>query len=209
MANRRRGRIVNRRHLARLERERIQRNIITIATIVVLVLVLALVGYALITKRVIQPRQPVALVGGAEISTREFQARVRYERNQLVNRWLSTQQTMLSFGEDVNAQGFFQNLLNQITFQLEPDTLGRNILNTLIDDRIIRQEAATREITVTKEELEEALQNLFGYYEGRATANTNRHPNPLSDFYAYFAAIKLAHHANSHRYAHTYWCDHN
>lgn len=166
MAKRRRSPIVNRRHLARRERENIQSRLLTIGTIVVVAVIVILVSAGFINERIIKPRQPVAIVNGTEISTDEFQARVRYERNQLVNQYLNTLQTAQLFGNDPNTQAFFQNSLNQIEFQLDPSSLGREILNTLIEDQLIREEAASLEITVTEEEVELAIEKFFGFYGG-------------------------------------------
>jgi parvulin-like peptidyl-prolyl isomerase len=165
MANRR-GPIINRRHLARQEREEIQSRIITYVSYGIVALVLLVVGIGLFNSLVIQPTQPVAIVEGEEISTREFRARVRYERNLLVNRWFSTQQTMQLFATDQNSQAFFQNTLNQIQIQLEPGTIGRVVLNDLIADRLIRAEAESRGITVSEEEIDAALEEFFGYFGG-------------------------------------------
>lgn len=166
MARRPQGTIVNRRHLARLERETIQNNYITIASITIVVVVLVLVIGGILYDRVIIANQPVASVNGVEISTHAFQARVRYERNTLVNQYYNTANTAQQFGTDAQFIGFFQNSLNQIELQLEPELLGRDVINTLIEDEIIRQKAAEMGITVTEEEIQEALEEFFGYYDG-------------------------------------------
>jgi peptidyl-prolyl cis-trans isomerase D len=167
MARRPRGSIVNRRHLARQQREDIQKKYIQISAITIVALVVVLVIAGLVYDRYIVARQPVATVNGDEISTREFQARVKYERSNLVSQYQSTAQNALTFGTDPQFVGFFQNSLNQIELQLEPpDTLGRNVLNLLIEDRIIRQKAAEMGITVTQEEVQKALEESFGYFGG-------------------------------------------
>jgi len=166
MARRPRGTVVNRRHVARLERERIQTNYITIASIAIVAIVVVLVISGLVYDRVIVANQPVAIVNGQKITTKAFQARVRYERNNLVNQYLSTAQTAQSFGADAQFIGFFQNSLNQIELQLTPDLLGRDVLNTMVEDLIIRQQAAEMGITVSEEEVQKALEEFFGYFGG-------------------------------------------
>lgn len=167
MARRPPGSVVNRRHVARLEREHQQTNYIKIASIAIIAMVVLLVFSGLIYDRVIVARQPVATVKGEKISTREFQARVKYERNNLVNRYYQTYQTAQQFGADPQFLGFFQNSLNQIELQLAPDSIGRDVINTLIEERILRQKAAEMGITVTEEEIQKKLEELFfGYYGG-------------------------------------------
>ena len=166
MANRRRGPISNRRHLARQQREALQSRRIMFASIAIIGIVLALVVYGLLVSRVIEPQQPVASVDGEEILTEEFRARATYERLLLVSQWNSLADLMISFGAtDANSAAFFVNQMNQIEFQLDPTTVGRSVLNDLIADRLIRAEAAARGIVVTKEEVDTAVEEFFSYYE--------------------------------------------
>lgn len=185
MARRPRGAVVNRRHLARLERENIQNRYIVIISAVIVAIVLLLVVSGLVYDRVIVANQPVAVVNGTEITTREFQARVRYERNALVRQYINTVNTAQQFGTDAQFIGFFQNSLNQIELQLDKELLGRDVINGMIEDEIIRQKAAEMGITVTEEDIQAELEKSFGYFGGEQPPTptevpTNRPTSTLS-----------------------------
>ena len=91
--------IVNRKHLARQEREKIQRRNIIIASIALLVVVLALVVIGIIDAYVLTPNKAIATVDGETITAGEYQAQVRLERFFLVNQYYNYQQFSASFAD--------------------------------------------------------------------------------------------------------------
>ncbi|MBI4770601.1 MAG: peptidylprolyl isomerase [Chloroflexi bacterium] len=169
-----------RKHLARVERERRQIRLIMAGTIAAVVLAAGLLGYGWLEQAVLAPRRPVARVGDSQISAREFQLAVKYQRLQLINQYAQLQQTMQFFGSDANTQAYFQNQLSQIGLQLNnTEALGREVLNNLIDDQLIRQEAERLGIAVSDAEIEARLQEMFGYFpNGTATPTITPPPPP-------------------------------
>ncbi len=149
------GRVITKKHLARLERERLQTRYIMIGSIVVVALVIILIGYGVTNEYILKPLKPVAEVAGDKISTSEFQANVRYQRDRLVRNYL---QLVQYFGEDAT---FRQQAESQLSY---PQVIGQQVIYSLVQDRIIRQEAARRGIKVSKEEIDAAIQDDFGYY---------------------------------------------
>lgn len=162
--------VVTKKHIARLERERTQNRYIIIGSALVLFLVVLMVGYGFFEQNFLKPNQPVAIVNGDEISTNEFQVNVRFTRQQLVNQYLQTQQFMQLLGGDQANQSFFEQNLQQIRLQLDSPVLAQNVLDRLIEDRLIRQDAKIRGITVTEEEIDQAIQSDFNFFpEGTPT----------------------------------------
>lgn len=151
--------------MARAERERRMNRLLLGGTAVVFILVIGLVSFGVIQQVFIWPRQPVAMVEGEEIPTEAFQARVRFERLQLIQQYDTALQNMQLLGSDENIQAFFANTLQQIQSQLQnPTLLGRDVLNRMIDEVLIRQAAEERGIMVTEEELDRAFQEAFGFF---------------------------------------------
>ncbi len=148
-----------RKHLARLERERRQTRLILFSFIGIMVAVFGLLVYGYVDVKYLQARRPVARVGEANISVGEWQARVRLQRSSLINQMLQYQQISQSWGIDLSAQ------IQQFSFQLNsPTTLGQSVLDQMINEELIRQEAARRHITASREEVDQAIQASYGYF---------------------------------------------
>ncbi len=173
----------SKKHLARLERERLYRRYILIATAIVITLVAALIIYGILNERVFKARQPVATVNGERISVTDFQAQTRYARQRVIGDAINTYQFIQFLGDNPDTQASFAGQLAQAQAQLEPTLIGEQILTQLVDDALIRQEAKRRGITVTEADIDKAIEE--------ALASLSKwHPNPpaysgdCSDIYA-------------------------
>lgn len=176
---------LTRKHLARAERESILRRWVIGVTIGVAALTLGLLGYGWFDQNVMRLRRPVAKVGEVEISTGEFQKAVKYNRYQIIQQYFQIAQYVdfvQSIGADQQMVQYYLSQLEQIGDQLnDKDTLGRRVLDTLIDEEIIRQEAAARGISVSPEEVDAAMQEAFGYYaNGTSTPPPTGTPAPTT-----------------------------
>ncbi len=146
------------KHIARLERERRQSRLILYAFIGILVVVLGLIGYGYLDLNYLQAKRPVAKVGDVKITSAQWEARVRLQRQQLLVQY-SQMQYYQAFGLDVTSQ------IDQITSSLDDSqTLGQNVLDTMVNEEIIRQEAAKRGITVSQEEVDHMIQDVYQYF---------------------------------------------
>jgi hypothetical protein len=181
MAKGQKSQIVTKKHLARQQRERLQNRYILFVSLAVIIIVIGLIGYGILQQLVLQPQQPVAKVANDVVTTKQFQTFAKYERLQLIQQYQQYQQFAQYFGSDQTSLNYIQQYLAQISYQLESTNLGQSTLDYLIADRIIQQEAAKRNITVTDAEVDEALQNYFGYYpNGTPTTAPTSIPVPTS-----------------------------
>lgn len=160
MANPRDGKPVlhTKKHIARLEREQKQTRLILFAFIGIVVIVIGLLGYGYLDVNYLQARRTVASVNNVNIPLGEWQARVRMERTRLIN-LMATYQQYAQFGIDTSQQ------VQQLSAQLsDPTSLGQTVLNQMIDEELIRQEAAKRGITASADEIDKAIQESYRYY---------------------------------------------
>jgi peptidyl-prolyl cis-trans isomerase D len=170
--NQEKPRIITRKHLVGLERERFYNRILLIGTLVVVGIVLILVSWTWIATNFLQPGQVVASVEDVQIKGSQFIARTKLYRAQLVSNYLSTlgeYQYMSSlFGSDPTTQSQidsqYQNQLLTYQYQLTPEIVGQLAINELVDDEMLKREAADMGITVSNEEVEKRVQDLFQYF---------------------------------------------
>jgi hypothetical protein len=164
---------ITRKQLVGVERERVTNRILVIATAVIVVVVLGLIGWGIIQENVIAPGVVVAVVEGEEIYGREFQVRVRANRQQTLGAYVQLVQNYEIFGADPGIGQQILTQLNQLQFQLIPDQMGLTTINQLVDDRLVALEAKKLGITFNDVEIEEELQAFFGYYaEGQPTPSS-------------------------------------
>jgi parvulin-like peptidyl-prolyl isomerase len=152
--------VVTKKHIARLEREQRQIRLIRGFAIGGLVLVAGLLIYGYLQMNVFAKQQPVAQVNGDKITTGQFQERVRLERVSLYNQLNQYQYFQQAFGMDTSQQ------TQAIQSQLDStETMGNNVLNSMIDEILIRQKAKERGITVSKEDVDKYIQEAYGFYK--------------------------------------------
>jgi parvulin-like peptidyl-prolyl isomerase len=164
MANREKKKIVTKKHLARVEREEIQRRFIIIITIAIVAAVVILTVVGFIIEGFVKPSQPVAQVNDTAISTKEYQAWIRYRRYLLVNEYLSTYQFLQEMG-DQSSFSYFEPYLVQIQNELEPGILGLNAINEMVENVLIRDEADRLGIQVSQQDVEtRMMETIFQYY---------------------------------------------
>ncbi len=170
--------------MGRVEREQRLNRILSISLYSVLAAVVLLVVGGFVLERWVRPAQPVARVNGVEISTEEFQKRARFTRRFYVQQYLSLYQYLTSGVVDPAFGVQFQQQLLQLQFLLEPETVGRQTLDDLIEAELVRQAAAEMGISVSPAEVDTAVLELFfSYYpQGQPTATITPTTAPTSTF---------------------------
>lgn len=130
---------------------------IVLAAIVGLIVLVLAIGVT--NNLFIQPRSPVAVVNGEAISTDGFQRRFRYQAFQLQNQLVQLSQLQSQFGDSGSA--LFGQQIQQIQSMLQsPDSLGFEVLEQMITEAIVRQEAEKQDVVVTNEEVDQHLQSI-------------------------------------------------
>lgn len=129
---------------------------------------------ALLVDTLITPNQAVATVNGTTITVAQFENRVRLERAILNNQLNQAVALYRQFGatdDQINQQLFSQAPYSTWLNEMQvPDQLGNRIINEMVDDELVRQQAAERGITVTAEEIDAEIQDYFGFDPNAADA---------------------------------------
>ncbi len=152
-------RIVTKKHVARLERERKQIALIKWIAIGTIVFITLLLGYGYLKTTYFLLKEPVAKVNGDVITTGEWQERVRLERVRQLNLYQQYLFYQEQFGMDTTQ--YQQQIL--MTLQT-PSIIGQQVLDQMVDELIIRQEAEKRGITVSEEELNTLFHESYGFF---------------------------------------------
>jgi len=157
-----------------------QRQMILVAAASVAVVIVLLLALGSYREYIAKPREPVAVVGEVPVRTDIYQKMVRYYRSNLQNQLALLQDQLSRLDPDDQSTSFitqyYQQQVEQLQNQLtDVQTLGEQVLDDLIDDELIRQEAARRGIAVTSEEVQLEIETQFGYERNPPTPT----PTPI------------------------------
>jgi len=160
-----------RKHLARAELDRRTRLGLLAGSGAVLAIVVGLLGYGWYQVRVVQPRQPVAEVDAELITGGAFRSRVLFAQWNLLQQYQSLQQFLGFLGGDPETLQTYQPQLASLQLQLsEPQVLGESLLNQMVQEVLIREEAQARGIQVAQADIDRSFEEAFGFFpEGTPT----------------------------------------
>lgn len=178
MSNNPKQPIVSKKHLARLQREELQRRYLLISAGTILALIVLIIAYGILNETVLKARQPVAVVNGENITTSDFQARVRYERQQIIS---NAMYLIEVFGGSAETGSLIASQIQEAQTRLQPAFIGEQVVNAMVNEALIRQEAKKRGISVSKEDVDRLLQESLGYFpEGTPTPRPTLEVLPTS-----------------------------
>lgn len=150
--------------LARRQAEQSRQAKIIVGIVLGIIAIVLVV--ALVNEYIIAPQQAVAVVRDEEIPLSEWQDRVGYQRAQFIT---TIEDQYEAFGDIGTVQQFNSQ---QIQLLLDGEELGRLVLEQMVDEEIVEQEADARGISVTDAEIDERIGEQFNFFGGEA-------PTPL------------------------------
>lgn len=164
------------KHIARAERERRQRRIILAIGFAVGIIVIVLVGVGIYDSYFVKPNKPVAVVNGEEIPAGLFETRVRWAQRTLVAQMSSQIELLNAFADQPELTQTLQGQILELQAQLSnPALLAQDVFDQMTTEALFRQEAERRGITVSAEEIDGTIYELFDFYpDGTPT------PSPTS-----------------------------
>ena len=144
---------------SRAEREeQLQKWVIRgVAAVVGILLLLVAIAFAF--EQLIIPNQLVASVHGEGITVRDFRQEYLLERNRLLLQLNQIQNAGFDV-QQLAQQEPYATWINEINV---PDQLGLRVLNDMVDDRLLAQEAASRNVSIDDTAVRQAVESYFGF----------------------------------------------
>jgi peptidyl-prolyl cis-trans isomerase D len=190
MAKNKSPKIVNKKHLARQDRERRQTRLITGVAIGVIALVILGIVFGLLNDTLFLNWRPAVTVNGETHSLHDFQIQVRLIRQQLIRQYRQDTQLAQMFGIDPTTDPQMSQTLSQINDELNtPSVIGQQVIDNLVHDLLIRQYAKANGITVSAADIEKSAQEALQYYQNGTPTPTH---TPTTLVYATLDAIQYA-----------------
>lgn len=144
---------------SRAEREEELQKWVIRGVVAVVGLLILLVAIAFAFEQLIIPNQVVATVAGQGISVREFRQEYLLERNRLLLQLNQIQNSGIDL-QQLAQQEPYSTWINEVNV---PDQLGLRVLNDMIDDRLLAQEASARNVSIDDDAVRQAVEEYFGF----------------------------------------------
>lgn len=168
------------------EREQEQQRVLFIALGIVAALIVIVLAIGYWRTVIAVQDETIASVNGVALKVRDYQARARFDAQTIVNRINSIQSAFQQFNPNDPSMAslvqYYQNQLSQQQQALQQSP--SKSLENLIDDELVRQEAAKRGIAITSaevdREIELSIKENLGYDRPTATPTNGPSPTPTN-----------------------------
>ena len=172
---------LTRKQISRRDKERRQRLILIGVAASVGSLIVAILAYGAYVELVAKPASPVAVVNGAPIQTAAYQKRVLLERMRIDAdiQELQLQRSSLDPDQDQFLVDYMDQLLSQLWWE-SSQVDGESFLDQLIQGELIRQAAEEQGIAVSDEEMDQLIEESFGYYTEQPTPAPSPTTEPIT-----------------------------
>lgn len=165
---------LKREYRSRAEREQDIQRWVILGTAIAVAVVVVILGASILIDQVITPNQVVATVEGKNITVSDFQRQVRLQRALLNSRLSNVISTYRSFGfpddqisQQLQSQEPFSTWIQQLQV---PDQMGLAVIDQMVEDQLVRNEAAARGISVSAEDVDKQIEDFFGFTPEAASA---------------------------------------
>lgn len=152
-----------RRHRRLRQKEAKTERLIILMTGITLGVVAILIVLGLLNVYVFQSRKAIAKVNQDKITIAQFQRRLRFEQDNLVNQI----NQYIQFGQQFAGQtgsNPFQSVISQLFSNLSsPENYSHTVLDKMIEQTLIRQLAAQYDLSVSPDEVQTNIEKQFGY----------------------------------------------
>jgi peptidyl-prolyl cis-trans isomerase C len=163
---------LTRKQVARNKRAQREQRMIIIGLTVVSVVIAVVLGLGLYQEYVARPASPVAVVNGVPIRTDTYQKMVRYRSLLILNYIANLQAQKAQLDPTNESSQFLAQYLQQSIDEARQQmiTLDMQVLDDLIDEELVRQEAAKSDLSVTEQEIDDAIRREVARGAGFVTA---------------------------------------
>ncbi len=169
---------------SKAERETYVQGLVILGIGILMGLVVVILLISFVVDQVIRPAQSVANINGTAITVAQFESRARLERallSEQVNQGIAL---LSSFGmssdqisQQIGSQAPYSTYLNELNI---PDQLGNRVLNDMIADELVRQEARNLNTSVSAEEIQSEINEFFSYDPNEGVVDPTATPTPTS-----------------------------
>jgi parvulin-like peptidyl-prolyl isomerase len=157
----------SREYRSHAEREAEIQKWVLLATAGVVGFILVVIAAAFILDEVVNPARTVASVDSENFSAGEFEDRVRLERvitieriNAALNNLIDVGLTFDEAGQQVVSVEPYASLWQELNVR---DQMGLRVLNDMIDDYLVFQEAERLGVSVSQDDIDAELREVLGY----------------------------------------------